>query len=66
MNPFSNTSKKTGMKSQEPFGKATFDGVWNQEDESGWLTEIQIPVRNRAESPGNGMLGGKKNISPID
>ena len=41
------------------------DGVWNQE-ESGWLTEIQIPVRNRAESPGNGMLGGKKNISPID
>ena len=25
------------------------DGVWNQEDESGWLTEIQIPVRNRAE-----------------
>ena len=25
------------------------DGIWNQEDESGWLTEIQIPVRNRAE-----------------
>ena len=24
------------------------DGIWNQEDESGWLTEIQIPVRNRA------------------
>ena len=26
MNPFSNTSKKTGMKSQEPFGKATLMG----------------------------------------
>ena len=24
------------------------DGVWNQEEESGWLTEIQVPVRNRA------------------
>ncbi|MGM9590743.1 MAG: MerR family transcriptional regulator [Faecousia sp.] len=21
------------------------DGIWNQDDESGWLTEIQIPVR---------------------
>ena len=26
------------------------DGVWNQDEESGWLTEIQIPVRKRAES----------------
>ena len=26
------------------------DGVWNQEEESGWLTEIQVPVRRRAES----------------
>ena len=25
------------------------DGVWNQEEESGWLTEIQVPVRKRAE-----------------
>ncbi len=25
------------------------DGVWNQEDESGWLTEIQIPVRKKSE-----------------
>ena len=24
------------------------DGVWNQEEESGWLTEIQVPVRKRA------------------
>ena len=24
------------------------DGVWNQEEESGWLTEIQVPVRRRA------------------
>ena len=23
------------------------DGVWNQEEESGWLTEIQVPVRKR-------------------
>lgn len=23
------------------------DGVWNQDDESGWLTEIQIPVRRK-------------------
>ena len=25
------------------------DGVWNQEEESGWLTEIQVPVRKREE-----------------
>lgn len=25
------------------------DGVWNQDDESGWLTEIQIPVRRKTE-----------------
>ena len=25
------------------------DGVWNQNDESGWLTEIQIPVRRKSE-----------------
>lgn len=25
------------------------DGIWNQEDESGWLTEIQIPVRKKSE-----------------
>ena len=25
------------------------DGVWNQDEESGWLTEIQVPVRKRAE-----------------
>ena len=23
------------------------DGVWNQDDDSGWLTEIQIPVRKQ-------------------
>ena len=23
------------------------DGVWNQDDDSGWLTEIQIPVRKK-------------------
>lgn len=26
------------------------DGVWNQDEESGWLTEIQIPVRRKTES----------------
>lgn len=25
------------------------DGVWNQDDESGWLTEIQIPVRRKTD-----------------
>lgn len=25
------------------------DGVWNQDEESGWLTEIQIPVRKETE-----------------
>ena len=25
------------------------DGVWNQDAESGWLTEIQIPVRKKSE-----------------
>ena len=23
------------------------DGIWNQDDESGWLTEIQIPIRRK-------------------
>ena len=26
------------------------DGVWNRESESGWLTEIQVPVRKRAQA----------------
>ena len=25
------------------------DGIWNREDESQWLSEIQVPVRKRAE-----------------
>lgn len=25
------------------------DGVWNKEDESQWLTEIQIPVEKKEE-----------------
>ena len=25
------------------------DGVWNQDAENGWLTEIQIPVRKKLE-----------------
>lgn len=25
------------------------DGVWNQDEESGWLTEIQVPVRKKTE-----------------
>ena len=26
------------------------DGVWNQDDESDWLSEIQVPVRKKAEA----------------
>ena len=26
------------------------DGVWNQDDESQWLSEIQIPIRKKTES----------------
>ena len=25
------------------------DGIWNQEDESGWLTELQVPVRKKTK-----------------
>ena len=25
------------------------DGVWNKDDESQWLTEIQIPIRKKGE-----------------
>ena len=25
------------------------DGVWNKEGESQWLSEIQVPVRKKAE-----------------
>ena len=27
------------------------DGVWNQDDESEWLSEIQVPVRRKTEPP---------------
>ena len=26
------------------------DGVWNQDDESDWLSEIQVPVRKRTQA----------------
>ena len=26
------------------------DGIWNQDDESKWLSEIQVPVRRKAKS----------------
>ena len=25
------------------------DGIWNKDDESQWLSEIQVPIRRRAE-----------------
>ena len=27
------------------------DGVWNKEDESQWLSDIQVPVRRKTVSP---------------
>ena len=27
------------------------EGVWNRDDESQWLSEIQVPVRKKAELP---------------
>ena len=27
------------------------DGAWNRDDESDWLTEIQLPVRPRGDNP---------------
>ena len=38
------------------------DGVWNKDDESEWLSEIQVPVRRapQAELTANGRSAGKK------
>ena len=32
------------------------DGIWNKDDESQWLSEIQVPVRKRAQAPANGSI----------
>lgn len=34
-----------GYKKTGPEREQFIDGIWNQEDEANWLTEIQIPVR---------------------
>lgn len=36
--------EKNGYKICGDFRESYIDGVWNKSDESGWLTEIQIPV----------------------
>ena len=37
--------EENGCQIDGPIRESYIDGVWNQDDESGWLTEIQIPVR---------------------
>ena len=33
-----------GYKIIGPIRESYIDGIWNKEDESEWLTEIQIPI----------------------
>lgn len=37
--------EKNGYQIDGQIRESYIDGVWNQEDENSWLTEIQIPVR---------------------
>ena len=41
--------EENGYEIAGPIRESYIDGIWNQEDESGWLTEIQIPVRKKSE-----------------
>ena len=37
--------EENGFKIAGPIREKYIDGVWNREDESEWLSEIQIPIR---------------------
>lgn len=42
--------EENGYEIAGPIRESYIDGIWNQDEESGWLTEIQIPVRKKTES----------------
>ena len=39
--------EKNGYEIAGEIRESYIDGVWNREDESQWLSEIQVPVRKR-------------------
>lgn len=39
--------EENGYEIAEPIRERYIDGMWNKENEEEWLTEIQIPIRNR-------------------
>ena len=41
--------EENGYEIDGEIRESYIDGVWNQDDESRWLSEIQVPVRKRAE-----------------
>ena len=41
--------EKNGYEIAGEIRESYIDGVWNKEDESEWLSELQIPVRKRGE-----------------
>ena len=41
--------EENGYESAGEIRESYIDGVWNKDDESQWLSEIQVPVRRKAE-----------------
>lgn len=41
--------EENGYEIDGAIRESYIDGVWNQDEESGWLTEIQVPVRKKTE-----------------
>ena len=39
--------QENGYEIAGPIRESYIDGIWNQDDESGWLSEIQVPVRKK-------------------
>ena len=43
--------EENGYKIARAIRESYIDGVWNKDDESQWLSEIQVPVRKKTGSP---------------
>ena len=41
--------EENGYEIAGPIRESYIDGVWNKEDESQWLSEIQIPIRKKTQ-----------------
>lgn len=43
--------EENGYEIAGPIRESYIDGVWNKDEEAQWLSEIQVPVKKRENTP---------------